>query len=67
LRGGGVEEGESPWEAVVREVKEEVGLDVMVTCLTGVYSKPQKNEVVFSFLCEVVSGAPKIFLFLKHR
>ncbi len=60
LPGGGVENEESPWEAVIREVKEEVGLDVKIVSLTGVYSKPEKNEVVFSFLCEVISGKPTL-------
>ena len=29
LPGGGVELGESPWEAVVREVEEETGLELI--------------------------------------
>lgn len=55
LPGGGVEEGESPWEAVVREVREEVGLEVTVERLTGLYWKPGR-ELVFQFVCEVVGG-----------
>lgn len=57
LPGGGVEANESPWEAVVREVQEETGLKVKVERLTGVYFKPDKNEIVFSFACKIYGGA----------
>lgn len=56
LPGGGVESGETPWEAVVREVNEEVGLSVSVKKLLGVYAYPPANDVIFSFLCERVTG-----------
>jgi hypothetical protein len=32
-------------------------LEVAVQRLAGVYSKPEVNEVVFSFVCDVVGGA----------
>ncbi|MDP2656414.1 MAG: NUDIX hydrolase [bacterium] len=56
LPGGGLEKGESPWEGVIREVKEETGLDIQVTRLAGVYSKTDKDEIVFSFECKVAGG-----------
>ena len=56
LPGGGLESGESPWEGVVREVKEETGLEAEVTRLVGVYSKPDKDEIVFLFTCKVIWG-----------
>lgn len=56
LPGGGVEHGESPWEAAVRETREEVGLTVEVVRLAGVYSKPDQKDVVFSFVCRIVGG-----------
>ena len=58
LPGGGVLDGETPWEAVVREVQEEVGLLVGVERLLGVYAYPPRNDLVFSFLCTVQSGEP---------
>ena len=39
LPGGTMEAGEAPWETVVRELKEETGLDVEIVRLTGVYNK----------------------------
>ena len=59
LPGGGVGQGESPWEAVVREVEEETGLEVRVERLAGVYWRPRESEVAFSFVCCVVGGEAK--------
>ena len=56
LPGGGMEVGETVDEAICREVREETGLDVKVGQLIGVYSKPQKQEVVLTFLCQVIGG-----------
>ena len=56
LPGGGMEPGETVDEAVRREVREETGLEVEVEHLVGVYSKPQKREVVLTFRCRVVGG-----------
>ncbi|MDD2807477.1 MAG: NUDIX hydrolase [Patescibacteria group bacterium] len=56
LPGGTLESGEAPWDGVKREVKEETGLVVEVSKLMGVYSKPDKNEIIFSFICRVADG-----------
>ncbi len=56
LPGGGLVSDESPWDGVAREVKEETGLDVKIIRLSGIYHKPQKQEIVFQFVCEVVGG-----------
>lgn len=58
LPGGGMEEGETVDEAVHREVYEETCLEVSVERLVGVYSKPQKQEVVLTFLCHIITGVP---------
>lgn len=56
LPGGGLMSGETPWDGVIREVKEEVGLDVAVQRLVGVYKDEARDDIVFSFLCEIVGG-----------
>lgn len=56
LPGGMVELGESPWDGVIREVKEETGLEVVVERLVGIYSKKKKNDIIFSFLCKEIGG-----------
>ncbi|MFH1030610.1 MAG: NUDIX hydrolase [bacterium] len=56
LTGGGLEKGETPWEGVVREVKEETGLDVKVVRLVDVSSKPHEDNIGFTFLCKASSG-----------
>lgn len=55
-----LESGESPWEWVVREVYEETALNTEVMGLLGVYSKSDKNDVVFVFQCRVVSGSIQV-------
>jgi 8-oxo-dGTP diphosphatase len=57
LPGGHVEAAESPWDAVLREVKEEVGLQVRVIHLAGIYAKLNHDELAFSFSCEVIGGS----------
>ncbi len=56
LPGGGLELGETVEEGICREVREETGLEVEVEHLVGVYSKPQKQEVVLTFRCHVIGG-----------
>jgi ADP-ribose pyrophosphatase YjhB (NUDIX family) len=56
LPGGRVETHEAPWHAVVREVEEETGLRVQVIKLIGVYAVPQKQDLVFNFLCQATGG-----------
>lgn len=46
---GFLEAGESPEAGVLREVKEEIGLDGEVVSLIGVYPFEPKNEVVIAF------------------
>ena len=55
LPGGWMEYGEWPWETVIREVKEETGLDVIIDKLIGIYKKDKvKDDIVFTFLCRKI-------------
>ncbi len=66
LPGGTMEIGESIRETIVREVKEETGLNVVIENLVGIYSNP-KHVIAFSdgevrqefsicFACKIVGG-----------
>lgn len=54
--GGRVETGESPLEALKREVLEETGLSITPRDLLGVYAKPAEDDLVLSFRATVVGG-----------
>ncbi len=57
LPGGGIEEGETPEHAVIREVKEETGLVVKIRRKTGCYLPANLfTSMAHVFECEVVSG-----------
>ncbi len=62
LPGGFVEIGESVEEALKREMKEEVNLDVEIIKLHGVYSKPDRDPrfhvVSVVYVCKA-TGIPK--------
>ena len=51
LPGGGVEAGETPQQAVVREVKEETGLDTQVSHF--LFDEPFGSNICRCFLAEV--------------
>jgi 8-oxo-dGTP diphosphatase len=59
LPGGRVEESESPWDAAVREVKEEIHVDCRIKRLQGLYHKPIQDEVVFMFVAKIEHGTPE--------
>ncbi|MCB1931070.1 NUDIX domain-containing protein [Accumulibacter sp.] len=46
---GFLERGEHPSAGVVREVKEELGLDAVATTLIGVYPFARKHEVIIAY------------------
>ncbi|WP_006915226.1 NUDIX hydrolase [Salinisphaera shabanensis] len=60
LPGGGVEPGEAPWDAVRREVEEEVGLTVRVEGLVGLYSVPEQGVLALLFRCVRIKGGIRV-------
>jgi ADP-ribose pyrophosphatase len=56
--GGGVEGNESPNEAVIRELKEELSLDVEIINLLDILW--EENNIVFLFHCQIINGTPEL-------
>ena len=67
IPGGWADVNQSPSECVIREVREEVGVEVTVRKLAAVYDRARQghtpphpfNVYRLFFICDVVGGAPK--------
>jgi len=59
LPGGGMEYGETPEEAIIREIKEELKVEAKIKRLAGIYYKTGDDTLVFSFVCDI-TGKPKL-------
>ena len=62
LPGGYVEDNETVEEAVVREVKEETGIDVKIVALVGVFSsagRDPRHNVSIAYLCTPITTTIK--------
>ena len=60
--GGGVEAGESPQTAVIRELCEELGVQIIVKYLVGMYEVDwgSRTTLVYLFACEIIDGEIRI-------
>ena len=57
LPGGALDPGETIHQGLVRECGEELGVEVRVVCLSGVYSHSAVRSHAFIFRCELPEGA----------
>ncbi|MBQ8800025.1 MAG: NUDIX domain-containing protein [Lachnospiraceae bacterium] len=54
--GGMVEPGETLQQALLREIKEETGVEVEITGFIGVCKNVEKNVVNIDFFCKYIKG-----------
>ncbi|HND06320.1 MAG TPA: NUDIX hydrolase [Candidatus Obscuribacter sp.] len=58
LPAGFVDHGEGPFQAAVREAKEECGLDIKPARLYGVYTPQGSNQILMVYLAKPVTQLP---------
>lgn len=62
--GGGIEYGESAEQTVIREIKEEVGLDIkpvkLIKVLEMILPKINTHRIIFFYLAKAVGGEVKL-------
>ena len=54
--GGGLEEGETPEEGTIREIKEEFGISVRIVKKLYEMQSERFNQLEIFYLCEYISG-----------
>lgn len=59
LPGGALEDGETPEDAVVRETREETGVEVAVDHLVGRYTL-DNGFTAYAFRCTILAGVPSV-------
>ncbi len=58
--GGKIEAGESPEDALIREIREELGCEVRVGSVVDVvfHTYPQADLYLLLYTCDIISGVP---------
>lgn len=65
LPGGAIEPGETIHETLLRECREELGIEIEISNLTGVYYHKHFNSHVFIFRCQLPHN-PELTLSSEH-
>jgi 8-oxo-dGTP diphosphatase len=67
--GGKVEKGEDPKDCVIREIREELGIEITVTSIyDAVYFRyPERDVLVLAWLCNWTSGKVQNIDVADHR
>ena len=60
LIGGGIELAESPDQAILREIKEETGVEVSQPRLVFIEKAPEPYGMQYVFLCNYISGEVRL-------
>ena len=58
LPGGGLDQGETVHDALIRECQEELGCEVLIEYLSGVYYHSAVNSHAFMFKCTLQNDQP---------
>lgn len=60
LPGGFITYGETPEQSIVREVKEEIGINVKIKTISGIYTNIFRTSgyymIAFTYICDVIGG-----------
>jgi len=60
IPGGGLDPGETPQQAVVRELQEELGITVKIDSFLAKQDVPTDESRHYYFLCSILEGKPRI-------